>query len=267
MDFVVVIPARYASTRLPRKPLADIGGRPMVVHVAERARASGAAAVIVATDHAEVMEAATRHGFEACMTRADHASGTDRVAEVARARGLADDAVVINVQGDEPLVEPELIRDLAAHLAARADAPMASACHAIASREELENPNVVKVVLDRQQRALYFSRAPIPWPRDHFRDGAPGLPDGLPAYRHFGLYAYRAGFLPQFTRLPPAPLEAAEALEQLRVLWHGFAISMLVTAHGAAPGVDTEGDLHHVRRLYEEHAARQRGTPTAAREG
>ncbi|HSO06004.1 MAG TPA: 3-deoxy-manno-octulosonate cytidylyltransferase [Pelomicrobium sp.] len=267
MDFVVVIPARYASTRLPGKPLADIGGRPMVARVAERARLSGAASVIVATDHPDVMDAARQHGFDACMTRADHASGTDRIAEVAQQRGLADDTVVVNVQGDEPLIAPELIRDLAAHLEACPDTPMASACHPLASREELENPNVVKVVLDRRQRALYFSRAPIPWPRDHFRDGAPGLPAGLPAYRHFGLYAYRAGFLPQFARLPPAPLEAAEALEQLRVLWHGFAISMLVIAHGAAPGVDTEADLRHVRRLYEEQAARARGTQAAAREG
>ncbi|MFZ5557313.1 MAG: 3-deoxy-manno-octulosonate cytidylyltransferase [Pseudomonadota bacterium] len=249
MGFVVVIPARYASTRLPRKPLADIGGRPMVVRVAERARSSGAAAVIVATDHPEVMEAAARHGFDACMTRADHACGTDRITEVVLARGLAPETVVVNVQGDEPLIAPGLIRDVAGHLGTREGAQVATACHPVDSMAEMLNPNAVKVVLDREGNALYFSRAPIPYARDHFGASAPSLPEGLPAYRHLGIYAYRAGFLPRYSALAPSPLERFEALEQLRLLWHGERIAVLVTDQPGGPGVDTAADLERVRRL------------------
>lgn len=249
MDFVVVIPARHASTRLPGKPLADIGGRPMVVRVAERARASGAREVIVATDHPDVMAAVVGHGFDACMTRADHACGTDRIAEVVRSRGYADDTLLVNVQGDEPLMDPGLIGDLARHLAERPRASMATACHPLSDMADMLNPNVVKVVLDRDGWALYFSRAPIPYARDSFGAAAPALPAGLPAYRHLGIYAYRAGFLAHYSALPPAPLERFEALEQLRALWHGERIAMMVTSRAAGPGVDTPADLERARQL------------------
>jgi 3-deoxy-manno-octulosonate cytidylyltransferase (CMP-KDO synthetase) len=249
MDFIVVIPARYASTRLPGKPLADIGGRPMVVCVAERARSSGAAAVIVATDHPEVMDAVTRHGFDACMTRPDHACGTDRITEVVLARELPPDAIVVNVQGDEPLIAPALIREVAGHLAAREDAPVATACRPIGAMEEMLNPNVVKVVLDRAGNALYFSRAPVPYAREHFGSAPPSLPAGLPAHRHLGIYAYRAGFLPRYSALAPGPLERFEALEQLRLLWHGERIAVLVTRHPGGVGVDTQDDLERARQL------------------
>lgn len=249
MDFVVVIPARYGSTRLPGKALADIGGRPMVVRVAERARASGAREVIVATDHAAVRDAVLAAGFQACMTRADHACGTDRIAEAVQARGYAADQIVVNVQGDEPLIAPALVSDLAAHLAARPNVRMATACHPVGSIDEMLNPNVVKAVLDRQGDALYFSRAPIPYARAGFGAAPPALPEGLPAYRHLGIYAYRAGFLPRYAAMPPAPLERFEALEQLRALWHGERIAVLVTEHPSGPGVDTPADLERARRL------------------
>jgi 3-deoxy-manno-octulosonate cytidylyltransferase (CMP-KDO synthetase) len=245
--FAVVIPARFASTRLPGKPLLDIEGVPMVVHVAHRARASGAQQVIVATDHAGIAEAVTRHGFEAAMTAAEHPSGTDRIAEVARARGWDPQAVVVNVQGDEPLIEPRLIAEVAGTLAAAADAAIATACCALDTLAEFTNPNVVKVVLDRRGYALYFSRAGIPFPRDAFRATPAALPAGFRAYRHIGLYAYRCAFLHAYSGLEPAPIEQLEALEQLRALWHGFRIVVAVSPVAPVAGVDTEDDLERVR--------------------
>jgi len=247
--FHVVIPARYASTRLPGKPLADIAGRPMVAWVAERAAQSGAEEVWVATDHEEVLAAARRHGFSACMTRSDHATGTDRIAEVAAARNWPDDAIVVNLQGDEPLMDAELLRQVADNLDAHPGAAIATACHPIADAAEFFNPNVVKVVLDREGYALYFSRAPIPWARDGFAADRRRLPAGMQALRHIGLYAYRAGFLRRFSSLAPAPAEQLEALEQLRALWHGHKISVAIAGRAPAAGVDTPEDLERVRRL------------------
>jgi 3-deoxy-manno-octulosonate cytidylyltransferase (CMP-KDO synthetase) len=248
--FTALIPARYASTRLPGKPLADIGGKPMVVRVAERARESGAARVVVATDDVRVRDAALAHGVEALLTRADHATGTDRLAEAAQLLGLAPDAIVVNVQGDEPLLEPALMRQMAATLAAHPDASIATACHAISDPDEAFNPNVVKVVCDARGYALYFSRATIPWARDAFAHGVIAVPPDLPLFRHYGLYAYRVSFLAIYPTLAPAPIERFEALEQLRALWHGYRIVVEVTAGTPAPGVDTPADLERVRAIY-----------------
>lgn len=250
MKFTVIIPARYASSRFPGKPLADVGGKPMVVRVAERARRSGAAEVLVATDHAGIAKAVERYGFEAVMTKARHATGTDRIAEVAARRRHAAGHIVVNVQGDEPLIEPALIRRVAASLARHRAAHMATACHPIRDAAELADPNVVKVVLGRDGCALYFSRAPIPYARDAFRRGIRRVPGGLPAYRHLGIYAYRAGFLKIFTRLAPSALERFEALEQLRALAHGYRIAVAVTRRAPRPGVDTPADLKRVRRWF-----------------
>ncbi|WP_333844575.1 3-deoxy-manno-octulosonate cytidylyltransferase [Pelomicrobium sp.] len=246
--FTVVIPARYASTRLPGKPLADIGGRPMVVRVAERARESGARGVVIATDHPAVAEAARRHGFDACMTHAEHPTGTDRIAEVVRTRGFLPEAVVVNVQGDEPFIDPVLIREAAQHLHERTEAAIATACHPIQDLESFLSPSVVKVVLDAQGYALYFSRAPIPYPRDAFAAGATALPPGLPAYRHIGIYAYRAGFLATYAGLSKGAAETFESLEQLRALAHGYRIAVWVTGCSAPAGVDTPEDLERARR-------------------
>jgi 3-deoxy-manno-octulosonate cytidylyltransferase (CMP-KDO synthetase) len=248
--FTVLIPARYASTRLPGKPLSDIGGKPMVVRVAERARAGGAARVVVATDDERILTAVTGHGIDAIMTRADHPTGTDRLAEAATTLALDDNAIVVNVQGDEPLLEPSLIREVADLLAAHADASIATACHPIDDPAEAFNPNVVKVVLDRAGYALYFSRATLPWARDDFAASTQRIPSGLPLYRHYGLYAYRVGFLRRYPSLEAAPIERFEALEQLRVLWHGYRIVVSVTRGAPAPGVDTLEDLERVRALY-----------------
>ena len=239
MSFTVLIPARYASTRLPGKPLADIAGKPMVVRVAERALQSGAARVVVATDDARVKTAAERFGIAVCMTRDDHATGTDRLAEAAVALALADDEIVVNVQGDEPLLEPSLMQSMARLLAGRPDAAMATACHAIVDAAEAFNPNVVKVVLDANGYAMYFSRATIPWARDAFAKTRDTLPEGMPVYRHYGLYAYRASFLRAYPALAPSPLERIEALEQLRALWHGYRIAVEITQGTPAPGIDT----------------------------
>ncbi len=248
--FTVIIPARHASTRLPGKPLADIAGKPMVVRVAERALLAGATRVVVATDDERIKAAVEAHGIDACLTSADHPTGTDRLAEAARQLGLPDDAIVVNVQGDEPLLSPSLIRAVADLLAAHPDAAIATACHPITDPAEAFNPNVVKVVLDASQRALYFSRATIPWARDAFAGGATRVPEGLPLYRHYGLYAYRVRFLLAYPTLPPAPIERFEALEQLRALWHGHRIVVEITAGTPAPGVDTPEDLERVRALY-----------------
>lgn len=249
VGFTVLIPARYASSRLPAKALADIGGRPMVVRVAEQARASGARRVVVATDDARILDAVIARGFDAVMTRANHATGTDRLAEAAALLDLADDEIVVNVQGDEPLLDPALMQRVAHLLAERTDAAMATACHLIADPQEAFNPNVVKVALDARNYALYFSRATIPWARDAFAGGARAIPPGLPLYRHYGLYAYRVSFLRTFPTLAAAPIETFEALEQLRALWHGHRIVVEIAAGTPAPGVDTEDDLARVRAL------------------
>lgn len=247
--FKVVIPARFASSRLPGKPLLDIAGKPMVVHVAERAKASGAEEVCIATDHVGIYEAAYAHGIDAVMTRDDHASGTDRIAEVVAFKKWGGDTLVVNVQGDEPLIEPALISSVAENLAAHEDASIATACHPLHEYQEMFNPNIVKVTIDHAGHALYFSRAPIPYARDAFAAGQ-AIPKGLPVYRHVGLYAYRASFLANYARLQPAAIEQFESLEQLRALWHGYKISVEVTATAPAPGVDTQEDLDAVRLLF-----------------
>jgi 3-deoxy-manno-octulosonate cytidylyltransferase (CMP-KDO synthetase) len=250
MNFKAVIPARYASTRLPGKPLADIAGKPMVVWVAERARQSGASEVWVATDHEGVMQAVRDHGFNVCLTSPNHASGTDRIAEVAQRQGWGEDEIVVNVQGDEPLIAPELIGAVARDLHDHPLAAISTACHALHEHADMFNPNVVKVVLDREGYALYFSRAPIPYARDAWANEAPsGLPDGFPASRHIGIYAYRVGFLKAYGSLGPAAIEQYEALEQLRALWHGYRISVAQTGHAPVAGVDTPADLERVRGL------------------
>ena len=251
MSFTVLIPARLASSRLPDKPLANIAGKPMVVHVAERAARSGAGAVVVAADDARTVAACAAHGVRAILTRADHATGSDRLAEACAQLGLDGDAMVVNVQGDEPLIEPALIDACAALLAERPECVMATAAHPIDSVAEFANPNVVKVVCDARGRALTFSRAPLPWWRDGYAGGlgtAPALADP-PPLRHIGLYAYRAGFLRRYPALPACPLEAIESLEQLRVLWHGERIAVHVSALRPGPGVDTPEDLARVRAL------------------
>ncbi|RJG15121.1 3-deoxy-manno-octulosonate cytidylyltransferase [Massilia cavernae] len=248
MGFIVIIPARLASTRLPNKPLADLGGKPMVVRVAERAALSGAERVVVATDHLDIAAACAAHGVEAFMTRSDHPSGTDRIAEVARALELDDDAVVVNLQGDEPLIDPSLLAACAARIAA--DVPMATCAHPLLDASDCFNPNVVKVVLDKNGRALYFSRATIPWHRDAFAQSKDVLPDGYAPLRHIGLYAYSNGFLQAYPGLQAAPIEEAEALEQLRVLWHGYPIAVHITSSAPAAGVDTPEDLERVQKHF-----------------
>ena len=237
MKFHVVIPARYASTRFPGKPLADLGGKPMVVRVCERAAKSGAAGVHVATDDERIAAAVRAAGYSALMTRADHVSGTDRLAEAARRLKLKDREIVVNVQGDEPLMVPALIKRVAGLLDKKKDAVVSTACHAL--HDSVDNPNVVKVVLDSEGYALYFSRARVPYPRE-----AGGV-----WYRHAGIYGYRVGFLKRFSKLKVAPPEKAEALEQLRVLWHGFRIAVAVSETEIPPGVDTPQDLEAVRRM------------------
>jgi 3-deoxy-manno-octulosonate cytidylyltransferase (CMP-KDO synthetase) len=249
--FKVVIPARHASTRLPGKPLLDIAGKPMVVHVVEQALASGAEEVVVATDHQEILQAVQGTGYQAVMTRADHVSGTDRIAEVAGKVGWSDDTIVVNVQGDEPLIEPTLIREVAQNLADHPEAAIATACHSIHDRVSVFNPNIVKVVTDKLGYAMYFSRAPIPYARDAYADGQRegDLPQGLTVFRHIGLYAYKASFLHAYAQLAVSPVEQAESLEQLRAMWHGYRISVAVTPHAPATGVDTAEDLARVRAL------------------
>ncbi len=250
MKFTVVIPARYASSRFPGKPLANIGGKPMVVRVAERAAKSGAAKIIVATDDARIAAAVEDHGFHAMMTRCDHATGTDRIAEVAAQLRLATNAIVVNVQGDEPLIAPSLIRRVAENLAAHRAAAIATAACPITKAHDMLNPNVVKVTLDRHGYALYFSRAPIPWARDAFSTGSiRTLPRTLPALRHLGIYAYRCSFLRAYAQLKPVAIEQFEALEQLRALVHGYRISVAMTAVAPHPGIDTPADLRRLRRL------------------
>ncbi len=249
--FTVLIPARMASTRLPNKPLADIGGAPMVVRVAQQAARSAAQRCVVAADDERIVQACQQHGIHAILTRIDHASGSDRLAEACDQLGLSDAALVVNVQGDEPLIDPELIDAVVHELQGRHDCVMSTGAHRIAHMAEFMNPNVVKVVIDAQQTALYFSRAPMPWPRERMPADVSQATDAhLPQpapLRHVGIYAYRAGFLRQFPRLSPAPLELTESLEQLRVLWHGERIAVHLTDRIPAGGVDTAADLLRVR--------------------
>lgn len=249
MSFTVLIPARLASTCLPNKPLADIAGKPMVVRVAERAAQSGAAQVVVAADAPAILQACAAHGVRAIATRADHPSGSDRLAEACALLGLDGEDVIVNVQGDEPLIEPALIAAVADLLMNVPLAQMGTAAHAIKTAEEFVNPNVVKVVTDAQGLALTFSRAPLPWWRDGFAQGITQLPTQPAPLRHIGIYSYRAAFLRAFPRLAPAPIERCEALEQLRALWHGHRIAVHVTEHAPGPGVDTPEDLARVRAL------------------
>ena len=244
--FTVLIPARMASTRLPNKPLADLEGLPMVVRVAQRALLSRAQRAVVAADDVRIVQACQAHGIEAVLTRNDHLSGSDRLAETCELLGLDGDDIVVNVQGDEPLLDPQMIESVSQLLTERADCSMSTVAHALDTLAEFTNPNVVKVVLDRQNTALYFSRAPIAWWRDGFAQSQPELPTPAPL-RHVGLYGYRAGFLRQFPQLEVAPLERTESLEQLRAMWHGHRIAVHISDHAPGPGVDTPEDLERVR--------------------
>lgn len=240
--FIVAVPARYGSTRLSAKPLRDIGGVPMVVRVAQRALQAGAVQVVVAVDDRRVADALAGQGVDVCMTRSDHASGSDRLAECASHYGWADDAIVVNLQGDEPFAPAAGIREVARALA-EDDAPVATLATPLADAHELFDPNVVKLVRGASGRALYFSRAPLPWARDAFATDRERLPDGVPFLRHIGIYAYRAGFLKRYASLSRTPLEQAESLEQLRVLEHGHPIAVRLTPEPFPPGIDTEADL------------------------
>jgi 3-deoxy-manno-octulosonate cytidylyltransferase (CMP-KDO synthetase) len=248
-SFHVVIPARHASTRLPGKPLLPIAGKPMVIRVAEQAALSGAQQIWIATDHHAIANVAHEHGFKACLTKESHASGTDRIAEVVGQRAWRDDTIVVNVQGDEPLIPPALIRAVAGHLHQHPECAISTACHVIHDDAVFRNPNVVKAVLDENSNALYFSRAPIPYPRDAFANGQP-LPADLPVLRHIGIYAYRASFLRAYGQLAPTPIEHFEALEQLRALYHGYKIGVFIADQAPPGGVDTEQDLQAVRQLF-----------------
>jgi 3-deoxy-manno-octulosonate cytidylyltransferase (CMP-KDO synthetase) len=252
MTFSVLIPARLASSRLPNKPLADIAGLPMIVRVAQQAAKSRAAQIVVAADAPAIIEACLQHGVKAVLTRADHATGSDRLAEACELLNLSGDDLVVNVQGDEPLIDPALINDCAALLARQRDCVMSTVAHPIHDAADFANPNVVKVVLDAQQRALYFSRAPIPWWRDAPAPATPPQasgPNSTQALRHVGLYGYKAEFLRAFPTLSASPLESIESLEQLRVLWHGERIAVHVTAKAPGAGVDTPEDLARVRAI------------------
>lgn len=251
MSFTVLVPARLASARLPNKPLAEIAGIPLVVRVAQRAALSGASRVVVAADDSSITSKCESFGIHAVLTRPDHPSGSDRLAEACDLLGLHDDELVVNVQGDEPLIDPLLIDAVAGLLEQRSDCAMSTAAHAIHTLADWLNPNIVKVVLDARNTALYFSRAPIPAARDHagepWWNQAGGLP---PPLRHVGIYGYRVGFLRQFPKLPQAPAEQLESLEQLRALWHGHRIAVHLAAQAPGPGVDTPEDLERVRQLF-----------------
>lgn len=250
MSFKVVIPARYASTRLPGKPLLEIAGRPMLLHVVDRAKESGAGQVVVATDDERILKAVEGEGVDACITAESHISGTERIAEVVEKYGWADDAVVVNLQGDEPCMPAALINQVAQDMVQHEDAVVTTLATAIADRGELFDPHAVKVVTDRQGYALYFSRAAIPWHRDEFSIEAEHLPDDTPFYRHIGLYAYRAGFLSRYIQWSASPLEQAESLEQLRVIWHGGRIHVSIAGQAPGHGVDTPEDLARVEALF-----------------
>ena len=254
LDCTVLIPARLASTRLPDKPLADLAGVPMVVRVAQRCREAGARAVVVAADSPRILEACQAHGVDAVLTCADHPTGSDRLAEACSLLGLDGRDIVVNVQGDEPLIDPALVAACAERLQAHPECVMSTAAYTNDSVEEYLNPNIVKVVTDAAGRALYFSRAPMPWWRDGHAQGVTALPDPAPL-RHIGIYGYTAGFLRRFPALPPAPLEQIESLEQLRVLWHGERIVVHLSPQRPGPGVDTPEDLARVRRIFEQRSS------------
>ncbi len=246
-SFIAVIPARLASTRLPNKPLADIAGKPMVVRVAERALLSGASRVVVAVDDQSIFDACQAHGLDVMLTSNQHPTGTDRLSEVASRLQLSDDTIVVNVQGDEPLIPAELITQVAQTLAKHPSADIATAALAIEDLAEVNNPNVVKVAMSQSGQALYFSRAPIPFSRDPQKYQAK-------CFRHIGMYAYKAGFLKEFSKLAPAPIEEAESLEQLRAMWYGYTIQVLITDAAPPPGVDTAEDLERVRQVFKKLA-------------
>ena len=248
-EFIALIPARLSSSRLPRKALADIAGKPMVVRVAEQAAKSRAARVVVATDHEEIAEACRAHHIEVVLTADSHESGTTRLAEAAKILALPAETIVVNVQGDEPLIDPELINQTAQALA-NSKAPMATAAHPIDDFDEFLNPNVVKVILNQAGHAIYFGRAPIAYPRDTMRAGLRELPQEAQPLRHIGIYAYRAGFLQDYAQMSVSPLENIESLEQLRVLWHGYPIAVDITTQIPAAGVDTQEDLERVRAVF-----------------
>lgn len=254
-DWIAMIPARAASTRLPGKALADIGGLPMVVHVARRAAQSGAARVVVATDDEAIRRTVTDHGFEALLTSAEHPTGTDRLAEACAQLGVDDQTIVVNVQGDEPLIDPKLIAAVATRLHQMPEAAIATAAHPLTAEPSLFNPNVVKLVCDANGYALYFSRAPIPWARDSWQNSPRSIPAGMPVYQHVGLYAYRAAFLRRFPLLPQGVLERFEALEQLRALEQGYRIAVHFAATTPEGGVDTPEDLERVRAYIGGNAA------------
>lgn len=253
MAFTVLIPARLTSTRLPNKPLADIAGLPMIVRVAQRTMLSTASRVVVACDDRQIVQVCAAHGINALLTQADHPSGSDRLAEACDLLNLKDDELVVNVQGDEPLIDPLLINSVAGILANHPHASMGTAAHAIDNAADLASPNVVKVVLDAASNALYFSRSLIPYNRD----AHPLAPQPL---RHVGIYSYRVGFLKQFPKLAQAPIEVSEQLEQLRALWHGHRIAVHVTASAPGPGVDTPEDLERVRRLFDADSGSMRAS-------
>lgn len=252
MSFTVVIPARYASTRLPAKPLKEIAGKPMIQHVYERACESKARQVIIATDDIRIEAVAKGFGATVCMTSINHTSGTDRLQEVAQQLKLDENEIVVNVQGDEPLIPALVINQVAENLAGMPDASMSTLSEPIHELADFRNPNIVKVVADINGKALYFSRAPIPWPRDHFAKGeVKDLPEQFPVQRHIGIYAYRVGLLNRFVTWLPAPLEKIESLEQLRVMWNGEVIHIAETAVAVPGGVDTEEDLQRIKKLLE----------------
>lgn len=251
VDYVVLIPARLSSSRLPQKALADIHGKPMVVRVAERALLSQAKRVVVATDHEAIVDACRQHNIEVILTSATHVSGTTRLAEAARLLGLAKNDCVVNVQGDEPLIDPQLIHAVAQQLD-QCGGAMSTAAHRLLDFSDFMDPNCVKVVMDKYQHALYFSRAAIPWPRDLMRDGTAVIDEQLMVLRHIGIYGYRMNFLQEYETLDASPLELAESLEQLRVLWHGKKISVYISEHVPVAGVDTQEDLDRVRQMFVE---------------
>lgn len=249
MSYKVIIPARYSSSRLPGKPLLDLAGKPLLQHVVEKAQASSAEEVLVATDDMRVKAVATGFGIKVCMTSSEHHSGTDRLAEVVVQQNYPDHTIIINVQGDEPLLPPQLIGQVAEELKTHAKADIATLCVNITTQEELFDPHIVKVIRDNQGYALYFSRAPIPWAREQFTTEHPAWPTPWPYYRHIGLYAYRAGFLRRYPHLTACPLEKAEHLEQLRALYHGGRIHVAISHRAPPPGVDTFTDLERVRQI------------------
>lgn len=253
MSFVAIIPSRMKSTRLPEKPLKDIGGKPMVVRVAERAAAAGADQVVVATDHKAIFEVCEKHRVKVLMTREDHPTGTDRLSEAVTALNLSDDTIVVNVQGDEPLIPTEVIQTVAQTLVEHPDCAMATAAHTIYDIDSFKNPNVVKVEVNARGEAMTFSRAPLPWPRDQFRKDDQRLPEDFSALHHIGLYAYRASFLKLFPTLERAPIEALESLEQLRAMWHGHKIAVAILKENLPAGVDTEEDLERVRQIWQKN--------------